>query len=568
MSQQAISTANLSRINSALSAIENNTQAISADVSVVQGQQADLQGKVKDLDELVRDFILTNKRAQSVQLAETRILRVREELTTQFGHYGEVRRSTTGLLQALDSGLVTHGSVQAVTEEFLLTAPRYWLAPVLVALAAWSRDDEELAKRAIDEALKRDPDKTGLLLTLVLRRFQRLDAAAQWLDQYLLRQDPSALGREFVVILEAVANGGFGLAAKVVVSEFMNEWLTHFRADADFSGKQEARWADEFRLLMSTVDDSRYPTLAEHCSNWQTLKSSLGHVESNQKILDRFDDIFTGELVVPPTVQHQIDDLLTMLVTEFDVEELPLRTDEAKYQSIIDSDGDEDRAAIDFKTTQDALVKNVDFATLLTNAAMRPDEAGVTNGTQRMAVALSKDWVTHAFDSHVNRARNDVPTSVDLKIDTWSATLDGPTDVDDLAAELGKHVDEETEKEVAAIKFGGIHLAAAIGGGLVLILGLVYLNVILFVLAAGAGVYAYFGYRGLDARRDATRARGEARKITSIEALRNCGAELVDYRLEWQREDDIAEQARSFVEAINPAEHQMSRADQTREVLK
>jgi uncharacterized protein VirK/YbjX len=80
-------------------------------------------------------------------LAETRQVKIRQELDTSYGHYGQVRRIATGILQAADIKIVRQETMQNATEELMLLTPKYWLAPALVALGAWLNDNKDLAQK-------------------------------------------------------------------------------------------------------------------------------------------------------------------------------------------------------------------------------------------------------------------------------------------------------------------------------------------------------------------------------------------------------------------------------------
>ena len=70
-----------------------------------------------------------------------------------------------GILQATDAALVRKVTISNVSEELMISTPDYWLAPVLVALAAWINNGlRDLAERAIRGAVKRDNEHTSLLL--------------------------------------------------------------------------------------------------------------------------------------------------------------------------------------------------------------------------------------------------------------------------------------------------------------------------------------------------------------------------------------------------------------------
>src|SRR5207302_8254436 len=138
--------------------------------------------------------------------------------------YDEVRRITVGILQATDAGLVRQNTIQNVTEELMLAAPGDWLAPALVSLSSWIKDDRPLAEKAMKTAINRDDYKTSLFFSLVCRRACRSEAAAKWLTRYFHTQNPMSLDREVVVMLDALANGVFGGSALKECSTKSEEW--------------------------------------------------------------------------------------------------------------------------------------------------------------------------------------------------------------------------------------------------------------------------------------------------------------------------------------------------------
>src|ERR1044071_2463428 len=156
-----LTTRDLNGIRQEISTLSRVTEAVSRQVDNVQSQQAEMDNRLMSLAQTFEAFVRADKLAKELNLAETRLTNVRAELETTYGHYAEVRRRTTGVLQALDTGVVSHETIQDTTEEVMVASPRYWLAPALVALAAWSRHDRTLADRALAEALRRDVAKTS-----------------------------------------------------------------------------------------------------------------------------------------------------------------------------------------------------------------------------------------------------------------------------------------------------------------------------------------------------------------------------------------------------------------------
>ena len=97
-------------------------------------------------------------------------------------------------------------------------------------------------------------------------------------------------------------------------------------------------------------------------------------------------------------MKAQLDEILTGLVTDFDDEELPLRKEEKFEQFVVDFAGDENRARQNMQVEQTAFETHKDFTQLLTDAAMKPESTHASVSTQKFAIALSRDWVSNAYN--------------------------------------------------------------------------------------------------------------------------------------------------------------------------
>jgi hypothetical protein len=223
----------LSQVHAAVGQVMNAQLALQSSVARVSDAQEQTQSQLLNLHDAFIDYVRKDQLHHNVQVAHAEIVEVNLELEKNFGHFHQVRRLATGTLQALDTGITSHGTMRQLSEELMLLTPGYWLAPALVALAAWARDDQRLALRALQETTRRDNDKAALFFALVLRRKQRDGATARWLAQYVGRQDPKQLSREFMVILDAVAVGAFGSQPKAVVMAQLDAWYGRLVDDED-----------------------------------------------------------------------------------------------------------------------------------------------------------------------------------------------------------------------------------------------------------------------------------------------------------------------------------------------
>ena len=89
MAERIIQTADLSNINRSLSALGNSLDQISGQIDVVDQNLNATQQDLVNLWQEFRDFVAADVRAKEISLAETRQVKIRQELDTSYGHYGK-----------------------------------------------------------------------------------------------------------------------------------------------------------------------------------------------------------------------------------------------------------------------------------------------------------------------------------------------------------------------------------------------------------------------------------------------------------------------------------------------
>lgn len=564
----------LNDIIRSLGEVHRSQDLLQQSVSVVSQTQEQTRGEVTDLKTKFEDFLRRDLLAKELQLAHTRIIAVRQQLENEYGHYAEARRLATGTLQAMDAGIVTHDMIRVASEERMLLTPRYWLPPALVALAAWIRDDQPLAEQALGQALSRDNDKTSLLFALVLRRHGRDAATARWVEQYVARQDPSQLSREFTVIVDAVATGVLGVASKPVLLGQLDLWYERLRTDQAVTDNQIERWRALIDGMRPTLLGG-FSVLPKVSPTWPTLLSVLQGAAVHGRAETFFRDLFEGPVGDSPDLRRRVDDILDNLVGRYDEEEAPHRREESRLQAIIDHEGDTAAAKVTSDAEESVHDTTVDLLTLLTNAAFYPEKSGASKGTQRLAVALTKDWII-AADTQLDAANiAAVPTQVDVDIEGWRGRIrKGGTEAA-LVAGLSRHIEDETSRLMAAINFGGGPLVAAVIAGIVTFFALLAAvngstggAVFFLLVAAGAAGYALNEYRRLPGRRAAVAAAGEARKARGLATLRGAIAEAADWQVAWEGEAARSEPFRRFMSGLVREDYVAAAPDQRRGVLR
>lgn len=572
MSDRVIEQADLRTIEHNLGAIHNDLQTLDSNVGAVNSNIKVVYDEIGSLAKEFHDFVSVQQRANRLNQAETRLVKIRQELEKKYGHYDIVRRTTTGILQADDIGIVKKDTISNATEELMISTPGYWLAPCLVALAAWINDQPELAEKAIKEGIKRNDEKTSLFFALICRRADRKEACLKWTQRYLANQDEENLDRKTIIVLDAFASGLFGADTEGVISRQMNEWLQHLEEKPGFTEKQTQQWSEAINLKRKPIDTSSYTYLRKYSKTWPVLEDILEGAHLHAEMLEYLIGIFEQK-VSTATVREQLDDILDSLVTNFDDEELPLRKEEKFEQFIVDFRGDESRARQNMNVEQTAFETHKDFTQLLTDAAMKPETAHSSVSTQKFAFALSRDWVMNAYNDVVAQNRMKIPNEIEINVDTFNdTTVDGQNE-NELLERFSTLVSSERDAELATCVMSSFEQFCLYGGIAVGVIGLVMLlfgNKFLGLIAVIAGVGMVLNHfskkKDIENKRQNIAERYEKKRSSGSEIIRATLAEVVDFRIEFADKDSESEQVIDFLEQLSPDQYVRKLATSNRRV--
>ncbi|HEX3579602.1 MAG TPA: hypothetical protein VHY33_13645 [Thermoanaerobaculia bacterium] len=555
----------ISRLEHNLEIIHSSVGSVSEQVVAVYRQQEVTKDRLDDLHQQFQAFVAADRKDKQKQFAATEVVRVRQEIEQKFGHHEIVRRTTTGILQATDLQMIRQNTIHTVTEQLMVTTPNYWLAPALVALSAWIKDDRVLAEQGVAEAIRRDDNKASLFFALVCRRARRSEALTRWLSRYFQMQNPMAIEREVVVMLDGLANGVFGGGALVACSSVIEQWLTELEEQAGFLDDQRKRWAAQLDVMMPKPSDRDYPTLSKYARNAPQLMKALCAARRNRAVHDFFTNLFTGELIVPPSIEAACDSLLDSLVANFDDEELPLRREGRLLELIKEEEGDKDAAKARFDAEAEIHEASTNFAAVLTNSAMNPEQLGATRATQRYAVSRSREWILAAHNDLVARDRMEMPRQADLTVASWSGTSADGGNERVLTADLRQHYEAKIDAAVKAVSLtpaawivliAGILIGALImaGGGTAILIGL--------VLMAAAGAFFFWKFKDLERQRDEARQALEKEHEQAAAVLKAVLAELADYRREVAAEDSRSADVTTLLESLSSPQFVLQRPEQ------
>lgn len=573
MAEYTISAANLNIIEKNLSAIHNDLEVVNSGVGTINDNVKVVYDEIGALAKEFRDFVGLQVMANNKSDAQQRLIQIRQEMEKRFGHYDIVRRTTTGILQADDLGIVKKDTISNATEELMISTPGYWLAPCLVALAAWINDQPELAERALKEGLKRNDEKTSLFFALICRRADRKSAALKWTQRYLANQDEENLDRKTVIILDAFASGLLGSDSEGVVSRQMGEWMDHLADKPGFVEQQTRQWSDAINLKRTSVDMDSYTYLRKYSKTWPVLKDIMEGAMLHAEILDYFTQIFEKEASTD-SLKVQLDEILNNLVTEFDDEELPLRKEEKYNQFIVEFEGDVKRAQQNMAIEQTAFEVHKDFTQLLTDAAMKPESSNASVSTQKFAIALSKDWITDAYNDVTAQNRMKIPYEIEINVDSFNdKTTDGQNEAE-LIGKFNNLVNQEKENALKNCVLSGFEKFCLYGGAAIGFIGLImliassskFLGVIAIIAGIGLVINHFSKKKRVEANRKAISEQFETKRTSGTQIIRATLAEVVDFRAEFAEKDAESQKVIDFLNSISPEQYVRKLSDSTRRI--
>jgi len=568
----------LNSVNRNLNIVNDNVRQMAAMVDQVQNRVNVVDNNVKvvysELEKLAHEFHAYVQKADhqhNLSVAETRLIKIRQELENKFGHYSEVRRTIVGILQANDLDIIRKETITSATEELMLSAPGYWLAPALVALAAWINDDKELADRAVREALHRNDEKTSLLFALICRRADRKSSCLKWIQRYLANQNEENLDRKAIIILDAFASGLLGVDSEGLVAKQLNEWMMRLEDKPGFVEQQIKQWSDAINLKRTTYSGG-YEYLRKYSKTWPKLQYIMEGAYLHANLLNYFEKIFNKQ-PSGSALKEQLDEILYSLVTEFDDEELPLREEERLNQLIVDYNGNLARAKQTMQMEKTAFETHKDFTQLLTDAAMKPELVHASVSTQKFAIALSRDWIAAAYNDVTAKNRMEIPHEIEINVDNFNeTTIDGKNEPE-LLEKWETLVNKEKEEILSQNVLNAFQKFCLFGGAAIGIIGLtaaltgqIFLGLIAIVGGAGMIINHFTKTKAINAHRKKIETQFAEKLEKGAQIIRATLAEVVDFRSEFAEKDGESKKVTDFLEQIKPEQYIKRLSDSPRRI--
>lgn len=480
MSEVQVSYQSLQYLERAIDMVNANVGIVANRVNDVENHLYQVDNQLAELHSAFLQMIIEQRQQAAFQRALTEIIRVRQELEQKFGTQKLVRDSLLGILQSTDTALISAETIKRCSEELMLTTPKYWLSPCLIAIAAWigGRDkgvdskEHKLAIRAAQEAVKRDKEKACLLFALVCRRNGRDAECFRWLSKYFEGQSAQATKKSVIAVIDAYSNGVFGEDKDGIVEGYISKWMAELK-DEQFEAEQKEYWKNFFNVEGAHVAyySDGYGVLKEMSVDFDRINNFVSRITAFNNeggVRDQLRAKAFAEIDVE-ALRNAVDNQLGRLVNEYEEgEEAALREEEAFFQYVKEKRGDEDWAKEKVELEKAARFDPpVDLVSRLRSSiAMQATTVEEIAG-QKTAVLLLKKYIVDTYKEYITENKDAFPEVINLSIAEsfaypgskfarksikWSGTTNDGENLEDLKKELSKVYNTAKEQEIAQAK--------------------------------------------------------------------------------------------------------------------
>ena len=471
-------------------------------------------------------------KGEQTQLAHENIMRIDQEIKERFSNHEAIRKTVMGVVRDFDINLVRNSTIQELSEELWITSSRYWLSYAMIAITAWVNNYPDVAKNALAESGRRDAIKTTMFFSLMNLRFDRIDAAKKWFLEYLNVLDPKMLQQETAVLLQAFLNGIFGKDKELEhnVTSLIDQWIGELNADAEACEEL----IDAYKIYIEQMNPQvsfPYSHLGQFCANCDELRTSYRDAARFDMIVEVLQSMDVEmERQDESNYKARVDAVLINLISNYDPEELSLRTQQAYYRAIVDNSGDVDVAEAQFEQEQRLKNERFNIGKQFIGWAVYDDNTETDVHVRKFAMRNTRQWFRAALDKWDVAIQDRHPLNFNLNIDTWQGTSNG----DDQAEQVTAMKNYFENNKFQNMFVNTPNIAAVIV--LVLSLGLAFMTIyslIATVLAAG-----FLVWRVLKAIKEYP-----LRVNAALESLNKCMEEIGEFKQYFadnrKKKDDI-----------------------------
>ncbi len=525
-----LSAANLKTIEDNLEFFAKSLGTVNTNITDVTKQMSDVTQNVLTLEEEIKELMQEIKGTTIVSNAKQSIVISQNEWQKKFQHHEQLRRNIVSIMRSTNLGLINKASMQNFQEDIMINTPNYWLAPAIIAISAWLSDDKETASKALHESLRRDKSKTSLLMCLIYLQVNRHSTATKWLEYYLSNQNPVELDSLIIVLLNSLNTKAFNYEQQMLVLEYIEKWLLELNNYSDYKEENINTWLELLNSLKMPKQDEEYPAIRNYTSDEHIFQTQLNIIQNKELIYNFFNVILNREDSQDYDKSISLENLIDLLVNEYDGEELALKKDIYLNNLIVEANGDLKAAEEKMEKSKIILQDKKNLYVHLHNTIFKDNFIRVSNNTKKMALSFQKENIINAYNRFKTTNVINRDYVVNINIDGYVSQIKDGYEEKTEKQKLMNHMRVIGENKKKTYPLFNIKMIIAI----ILAIGIVFVvkqntTLMLIILAAALGFCAYEFYNAYSARKNID-------KLTRIDfenkilILEDLIAEIVDLK--------------------------------------
>ena len=513
MEALAISAANLDTIEKNLGAVATELSGVINNVNSVNGEINKVENKVNELNDEIKSLVKEIRETTIINNARQNIMFNNDQINKKYGYFDIVRRRVESLIDAVENSAINKDSLVKLKEDLLLNNPNYWLSNALSSLVSWILNDKENTYKELNNALKKNKQKTSLFFCLINLRFKRKSTSLNWLNNYLNNEDPTNLSSDFITVLDLVSNNSFGNEGKQIIINKMSVWFKRIASDNQINSEEVNKWIN---YIKKTEDDNiNLPYLSILSDESVIIKNNLKITSSYKNVLNKLKGI-----TMKKTDSKKVDEVINNLIYEYESEEEIFKKDNLKNNLIIECNGDREKALEIFENEQNIYSEKVNLIQLLNNIVIYSERYKVCDETIKFSLSLIKNSILTAYEV-INK--NIVEPSIKINIDDFSVNYDDKMNTE---SKISSYLDNKIKSQTKNIitYFGIINIICILLMFITFSNKLICLIVLLFLLITDI----YFIYKIVQENNNIKKIKNDKKNDINM-ALEKGFAEITDY---------------------------------------
>ena len=527
-------------INNLDQTIKTFKSRVDVKVSNVHVSTSNIQATTDKIYENINKFKTDMLHGEEKQIAHENILRIDQIIKEQFSNHVTIRRTVLGVVRDFDINLVRNSTIQELSEELWITSSRYWLSYALLAITAWVNNYQDVAKNALAESGRKDAIKTTLFFCLMNMRFNRIETAKNWFQEYFKTLDPTKLQQETAILLQSFLNGIFGrdkeLEHKIV--SLIDEWVGIIKDNEQISSELLSNYESYINSINVSSVQFNYQSLLQFCTNNDEAQKSYAEVTKYTYLIEFVKSLdVDSEPQDDANYKNRIDAILVNLISNYDSEELELKNQQEYYRFIVENNGVIDQAQAQYDAMQEMQNERFNIGNQMLRWAIYDDSSQTDVQVRKFGFQNTKNWFKGAVNNWDAKLNASFPTEYKLHIDTWEGVSSGH--------DQGEQI-ESMKNYYENNKFQNVFVNTPnIAAVIVFLFSVGLAFVTLFALIATGLAAGFLVWRILKSMKEYP-----ARIQTALGNLASCMAEIADFKLYFDENRTKKDELLSIVEFI------------------